>query len=354
MALATLPTETTLEVLKAAVLSLNKKLEIAGGSIDFLAALKLLEGTFLRLEKSRGKECAVSFHNPSVRDFIITKIVEDTDLVNALLDSALFFDQVRFFWQRTEIDEENLSMEECSYAEHLWRAVQRTINSPIVRLVVAQTTLGHVSRWLTADPLEARLLQSIEIAGALSPSDGIVWLEAQIKACITLWNQNKGSKDSAKALIKKIQNKDIISESIAIEAQQATHKWFLETLDSLDSFEDAMAMIDILNQIKEPGALSLVRDRFIEKLPSIVLDIISSKDTSSQLSEASNRLKQVARKLRRNIGKTIIEIESKVSYLESQEEARAERYEEDYETDPDDDEKDRDTVLDALFDSLRE
>ena len=354
MALATLPTETTLEVLKAAVLSLNKKLEIAGGSIDFLAALKLLEGTFLRLEKSRGKECAVSFHNPSVRDFIITKIVEDTDLVNALLDSALFFDQVRFFWQRTEIDEENLSMEECSYAEHLWRAVQRTINSPIVRLVVAQTTLGHVSRWLTADPLEARLLQSIEIAGALSPSDGIVWLEAQIKACITLWNQNKGSKDSAKALIKKIQNKDIISESIAIEAQQAAHKWFLETLDSLDSFEDAMAMIDILNQIKEPGALSLVRDRFIEKLPSIVLDIISSKDTSSQLSEASNRLKQVARKLRRNIGKTIIEIESKVSYLESQEEARAERYEEDYETDPDDDEKDRDTVLDALFDSLRE
>ncbi len=59
----------------------------------FLGALKQLDGTFVRTTRSQ-TETIVDFHNPSIRDYITKRIVSDTGLIEDLLSSTLFFEQV--------------------------------------------------------------------------------------------------------------------------------------------------------------------------------------------------------------------------------------------------------------------
>ena len=55
--------------------------------------MKQLDGSFVRSTRT-GSDIAVEFHNPSIKDYIRTRIASDASVRNELLTNSLFFEQV--------------------------------------------------------------------------------------------------------------------------------------------------------------------------------------------------------------------------------------------------------------------
>ncbi len=61
----------------------------------FGTALKQLDGSFIRTERGHS-EIGVSFHNPSIRDYVARRIATDANLRRELLTTSQFFEQVSY------------------------------------------------------------------------------------------------------------------------------------------------------------------------------------------------------------------------------------------------------------------
>jgi hypothetical protein len=59
----------------------------------FQSALKLIDGSFVRSERYHDLT-GVSFHNPSIRDYVLRRLANDKEAILELLGHAQFFDQV--------------------------------------------------------------------------------------------------------------------------------------------------------------------------------------------------------------------------------------------------------------------
>lgn len=116
---AFLPAHTTLDTLKEAMASyqLSRK-EIAGIDVpntDFTAALKEIEGSYLRIDMfdKRGPKFLVTIQNPSLRERLKALLIEDRTKMKYAIDSAIFIEQLfectNSISDRTLIDKEQLA-----------------------------------------------------------------------------------------------------------------------------------------------------------------------------------------------------------------------------------------------------
>lgn len=60
---------------------------------EFHSALKQLEGSFTHSVRTES-DAVIGFHNPSIKDYVRRRIAEDDDLRDALLQAAVYFEQV--------------------------------------------------------------------------------------------------------------------------------------------------------------------------------------------------------------------------------------------------------------------
>lgn len=75
----------------------QKRFGLSTRSGDFQDALKQLDGNFVS-SKAVGKDIAVSFHNPSVADFVEAFLADSDGDVIDLIKSAYFYEQYRSLW----------------------------------------------------------------------------------------------------------------------------------------------------------------------------------------------------------------------------------------------------------------
>ncbi|WP_405582165.1 restriction endonuclease [Streptomyces sp. NBC_01190] len=61
---------------------------------EYTSALRVLEGTFIRLEKGAGGVTMIAYANPSVRDFALAFLDEEPDYLMAIIGDAIHLDQV--------------------------------------------------------------------------------------------------------------------------------------------------------------------------------------------------------------------------------------------------------------------
>ncbi len=96
-ALYTLPDEVFLEDMEIAFSSFYQnradKLQRPIYKRDFLVALKELEGNFISINGEKDV-CLIKFHNPSIRDFIGNYIMKYKEIVELLVNSLCFFEQL--------------------------------------------------------------------------------------------------------------------------------------------------------------------------------------------------------------------------------------------------------------------
>src|SRR5687767_13923794 len=70
------------------------KYGIAFSELDFKKSIRELEGSFITVSKRRfGSGLIVSFHNPSVEDFLLNYLNNNRDVVSDILEAAPFFNQ---------------------------------------------------------------------------------------------------------------------------------------------------------------------------------------------------------------------------------------------------------------------
>jgi len=105
--MATLPRETLISDLEKCFLGLLKKyshiFNIAFDKNDFKNSLKELEGNFIKITKYEGEInkrsiIAVSYHNPSIRDFINNYLNDNPDEIELILSVGNYFCQLEGLW----------------------------------------------------------------------------------------------------------------------------------------------------------------------------------------------------------------------------------------------------------------
>jgi hypothetical protein len=135
LTLTTLPDETRLETLEAAFQTFyefrRKKFGFPTRPGDWLDALRELDGDFVKT-RSIAKEIVVSFHNPSIRDFMEQSLARSGSDALDLLRGAHFYEQYVALWQGVR-GHHYRSIEQAgeefvgALAKNLWAPSARTI-----------------------------------------------------------------------------------------------------------------------------------------------------------------------------------------------------------------------------------
>jgi len=98
LVLVTLPEITNLEYVKTVFWAFHRYRHQLHGfptnDLDFHDSLKLLNGNFISIFQRSNKTTMISFHNPSVRDFLQTYLSDSESDICDLLESAIYFEQL--------------------------------------------------------------------------------------------------------------------------------------------------------------------------------------------------------------------------------------------------------------------
>lgn len=68
---------------------------------DFRDALRVLDKSFIRIEKQKGKHY-IFFYNPSVREFIYKKLSSNEELLKILFEELRYSQQYKIFWEQAK------------------------------------------------------------------------------------------------------------------------------------------------------------------------------------------------------------------------------------------------------------
>jgi hypothetical protein len=148
------------ELRTAWIAMLNPAQTSAGSRVHrdrFNSALKHIDGSFIRTERSH-HETGVSFHNPSIRDYVARRLAKDTDLLLYFLSRAQCFEQIDCLVRLDENGqvqhELTKRVEDC---ELLRNAVRHTIAASPSILQIDRSKRGEISLWKSRLDIGARL-----------------------------------------------------------------------------------------------------------------------------------------------------------------------------------------------------
>lgn len=140
-------------------------------------ALRILNGDFVRTQRHGGLE-VIGFANPSLRDFVIGRLKEDSQVCRRLLDTAIYFDQVSLlagYARGDTIKQERVT------------ALRRTIGSESCVVETIRGPAKQVRGSIAAPILEGRLTTAVE-AGA---GEDASWLVTQLWQIRDRWSHHR-------------------------------------------------------------------------------------------------------------------------------------------------------------------
>jgi len=160
LCLASIVGSMSLDELRQAWLATTQPSKEALGNIElrdrFSSAMKRIDGSFIRTERDHSTT-GISFHNPSIRDYITRRIADDDGLLLELLSTASFFQQIQCLVAldaNGEVQSEPTGrVGDC---KQLRDAVTRTIGAPSPVLHRTMSRLGTLSFWRGSGDLGSR------------------------------------------------------------------------------------------------------------------------------------------------------------------------------------------------------
>jgi hypothetical protein len=208
VSLATLPARTSVNDLQVAHHALCQRLAVPCTTSLFRSALTTLEGTFIAIEHV-GDRPSPRLHNPSITEFVLDWLAEDRQTVAALIESAVFFEQLRQIYTQSaatagsrasSAPRTGLRLLVDSMRRTFVDAVSRTIGGPSAeRRNEWDHTLGTVYRppsgWF-----ETRLEFCLDLGDEWTPGD--MWLIGQVNMLRDRWKRNEGGKAEAVSLLR--------------------------------------------------------------------------------------------------------------------------------------------------------
>jgi hypothetical protein len=258
----TLARTVLVEDLEKAFWSLHKYRQEAFGYVvtenDFSHALKAVDGSFLQTDHEYG-ELVVNYHNPSIQDFLESRLSERPDHVRDLAASAVFFEQVRSLWEGRGMHEHHLvaksddldfaslfpmtSIRSRSpypgvekYSRTFVDALRRTIEAKPCQIIRA--IVNDREMWYKGAPrLEARVLFVLDVAERTPSPDNLELLHdllANISAHLV--NCEYHEKDTLNRLLVRCKATTLLNGDIRAELFGNAKTLFTRELDQLDDF----------------------------------------------------------------------------------------------------------------------
>lgn len=142
--------------------NLCKKFNMQFTPMDFEKALKELDGNFIKSFKSREKTL-ISFHNPSIRDFIENEFILNNDWIEALIRSSIFFEQVTWlcFFQE---EKPKLKASLISYSAMIVGCLDKTLRAPTCHVINRSSGGGEIYNDYWSSSIESRIKNILQIA----------------------------------------------------------------------------------------------------------------------------------------------------------------------------------------------
>jgi hypothetical protein len=169
----------------------------------FERALEVVDDSFVSTGLDEG-EHVVAFANPGIRDYIERQLCEDPPAFAAVLQSIVFFEQLRALWQLVR-DEKPVPLRSALMtAAHAIAA--RTYEAPSSMWITHESWDGQrqLKRWERR--LDARLGTMIDIAGARDASPGLNdWISDRVRERVEAWAKASGRSGEALALGRRLQ-----------------------------------------------------------------------------------------------------------------------------------------------------
>ncbi|MEV0062491.1 restriction endonuclease [Nocardia sp. NPDC050718] len=270
LCMASMPVQAPYGNLLDAYLSYNSKSHIHANVASFRSSLEVLEGTFISIAK-RGDHTVLSFHSPSVAEFVLDQIREDPAVLASLISSAVSFEQLTIL--------RNASGEGSSYVTGVSGGVTRRMpvelfgdkyTEALIRTFggpspVKQLKSGTLASYEDPDGLfEDRLGDVLDLPSDLRPPD--TWIESRLTYLSERWKKAIGGKSEAIRVLRKasrLQVSGIISipEATLADCRVALEGWLGSSLaETADwrAFVD-FNIIDSGDEIDEE-----IRDQFLD------------------------------------------------------------------------------------------
>lgn len=252
VAMATLPPRTPLEDVERAHDALCSSLLLPHTTSDFRSSLGAMEGTFLSLERAEDLQ-VLELHNPSIRDFVLDWLSEDSVLLGAVVTSAVFFEQLRqlysyAFWSGIEGGTRpSLTTNLARYQKEFTVGVVRTLHGPSPERRTQWTNRGNVygppRGWF-----EERINFCLSLDRAWKPDDD--WILAQVQTLAERWQRGEGIKSKAVELLRDLgmtlyefpYERRSEFEEAAEHAGKALDSWLRSSLEETE--EDWVPLFD--------------------------------------------------------------------------------------------------------------
>ncbi len=318
---------------------------------EFQNSLKILEDTFIRTQRISSMQLA-TFHNPSIRDFMLATLNNNSEYVRLIIEHSVFFDQTSAIWryatesinyESTELRYVGIAEAVVKHRDKLFDSLCRTMGSRCTTLETYNT--GNERRMAKESAsIERRLRILLEVADGVELPEGPrrTWLTTQLEAMASLWASEIGHKIDAISLFE---------QKLPVVCRRAAHDWFK---DDLENSEDVRAFIDLHGAAPDLFSAEDLREvagRFHEIAADEVAWVLEHADDAGSAEEVMDRLRSIAHSLDTEFDYPVERVEARIERL-----SRLGGEEEDY--DPDRaredlaEHQDAEQEIDTLFGSL--
>ncbi|AZM76978.1 hypothetical protein D1J63_19990 [Streptomyces sp. KPB2] len=234
LVLCTLPVNVELDPLWRAHESLCKSCGLQPSRGSFRDCLEVLEGTFVSIEIDSAAGTTIRHTNPSVREFGILTLSEDAELFRAVIESAVFFEQLSSLYRYASPTQPGskksiLFSLFLSEREKVIAQLSQTFHSPSPQ---------REDRWSADDgpyrgePLgkyERRIRFYYQLDEVDSYGSQRQPIESGVELLVSRWNEGKGGKSEANTLLMRLRHYGL-SEPLWDQAHDALHRWLSSTL----------------------------------------------------------------------------------------------------------------------------
>lgn len=351
LVLVTLPEETdhtdAMSAFSSFQRAMHDRLGFRMESNDFRNAVRELEGTFIKSDRW-GQDLLISFHNPSVQDFLEHRLAEEDDEVRTLLEAAVFFEQLTILWRRqAPFNATSLQHNMTTFVT----ALQRLLESPTC-IVLRSDRERPPHR---VQHLDVSLERRIRFIHECAQTD------ASCRAIIPLilerlrdhLSEGRTSREDLAELISHLQDDPAFGDHAALIVRAATPALTAAFL-SLEDCEALTTVMDRFPGLLTADELACVRDQFRNFCSDEVSNLYGETDVDV-LRDTADRLHGVGTSLGADVTHSVADLWEKADEFE-EEERREDRA---FDDAPSRDwqpirARDDDASIDTLFASLRE
>ena len=258
----------------------REKLGFAAGSRDFEYALKHLDGNFVKISLSGGSR-TISFHNPSVRDFLESYLADSPSDVADLIESAYFFDQLETIWKGKRgaryrgIDEN---------AQRIIDAIMRLLAGPGLGSYVFGVGAMH------GNSIERRISFGLEVAETLATSSSAAMADRLFEELSNRIKRKQASKGELVHLLKSIKPTQRKAKPILVSATS----YIITKRDRFEDFSSIANLVENFPRSVTARELARIRKEFIPVCEDYAEGV---NDDPRALREAAEDIEAIASKL---------------------------------------------------------